>query len=260
MTLPSWFSQSLALAVYSAYLSTPTPTTIVLTTSTITVSQSDGQTFSCTPDSLLPSLEISTPDTSIPLETGSDLSSCTPALPDPPSIEPLQTAFDLADILQDLQEAPEATVPPLRLTATTTDAKVVQLLQQLFRSSRHGQRNRHLQLHLAYQLGFLQEQYPHQFKNQLDIAVNVPRTRRRITTAAKRIYKLGQLVGLSRLYGTQRLTYEQIKRMSHSDFDIILIPAMQAYQWPVFDYSEDLVFSDRPYETPGSDSSHDSEA
>jgi len=45
---------------------------------------------------------------------------------------------------------------------------------------------------------------------------------------------------------------EIIKRMPKANFDVILLPALQAANWPTDGYSEDLVFSDGAYETPGS--------
>lgn len=268
MTLPSWISTDLAIATYTAYLATPNPTTIVLTTSAVTFCQADGLTFTCSPNDLLPNLVPTLPDLPTPQSSVSEPPSLVPETPvqlepvnQTPSVSP--PILDLSEILADLQDSPDAIVPSLYLTATTPATQVVQLLQRLSRQGRRQQVNRHLMLHLAYELGVLQHEYPVQFRNQLEISVSADRTRSRIKTAAERVYKLGQLVGLPRLYGTSRLTLEHLKRMSRSDFNVILIPALQASQWPVTDfadYSEDLVFSDRPHVTPDSDSAHDSEA
>jgi len=261
MNIPSWISDNLAVAALTAHSSTTTPITLVLTTPNITFCQSEGPTFTCTPTDLLAYLTrpLNNPDP-LPLPAETNVSAVIPSVA--PVTEDISSNSDnipLADILADIQDASLTPVPELTLVPGTPAVQTTNLLERLSRETRRRAANHRLQLHLAYQLGSLQHEYPVQFRNQLDISIPVARTRRRLTIAVNRTYQLVQLVGLPRIYGTTRLTFGYLKRMKNDDFDIVLMPALQAYLWPPCD-SEDLVFSEGAYVSTGSDESHDSEA
>lgn len=261
MNLPAWISDNLAVAALTAHSSTTTPITLVLTTPNITFCQSEGPAFTCSPSDLLAYLTrpLNNPE---PLPSPAETEVPAVISSVAPTIENVRSNSDripLADILADIQDASLTPVPELTIVPGTPATQTINLLERLSRETRRGATNHRLQLHLAYRLGTLQHEYPVQFRNQLDISIPVARTRRRLTIAVKRTYQLVQLVGLPRIYGTSRLTFGSLKRMKNDDFDIVLMPALQAYLWPPCD-SEDLVFSEGAYVSTGSDESHESDA
>ena len=184
MTFPSWISENLALAAYSAYTATPNSTTIVLTTSAITFCQADGSVYTCSPNDILPLLLSTSSLVPTPQSTVSEapvpVPDVLPLVSEPASLSTLSNSatesstsatLDFVDILSDLLDASQAEVIPLHLTATTPATQVVQLLERLSRNGRRGPCDQHLQLHLAYKLGILQHEYPVQFRNQLEHSI-----------------------------------------------------------------------------------------
>jgi hypothetical protein len=261
MNLPTWISDNLALAALTAHSASPTPITIVLTTPNIIFCQAEGPTFSCTPEDLLTHLTIPQIPDLLPSTTDATastvLSSSTMLESDDTTVataitSPATDDLPLADVLADIQDALAAPVPDLAIPSGTPAQRTVHLLERLRNENGRPVKNPHRQIHLAYLLGSLQHEYPTQFRNQLQHTISGERSQRRYTAIAKRAYKLVRLVGLSGIYGTKRLTYRQLRKMTKTDFEVVLLPALQASQWPPFD-SEDLVFSEGAHVTTGSD-------
>jgi hypothetical protein len=167
---------------------------------------------------------------------------------------PIDTKVDWADVLCDLEDAPQRPVPELSISHGTPSHKVAYLFERLSKECRRNPKRFHRQMHLAYLLGAYQNDYPVQFRNQLHAFKKCERSRSRLSTAIRRTRQIGQLVGLSRLYGTTVTTFARIKAMPAGYYTNILLPALRNHQWPddALQTSEDLVFSDGASVTSGS--------